>query len=187
MTFGQEWGWGSTPEESKTILNHYLEQGGNFVNTANAYTKGHAETIIGDYFKDSPERRHRTVIATKCFGSMLTGDPNSGGAGRKAIVAACEESLRRLHTDYIDLYWMHCYDRYTPIEEYAITASAPLIIEATSTIRHARRAASGVAGRAPAPSNGLGCGTPSYTFTPPNVTPSAPAIAASGCPALGLS
>jgi aryl-alcohol dehydrogenase-like predicted oxidoreductase len=117
MTFGQDWGWGSTPEESKTILNYYLDNGGNFVDTANAYTKGHSEQIIGDYFKDSPERRHRTVIATKFFGSMLTGDPNSGGAGRKAIVAACEESLRRLQTDYIDLYWMHCYDRHTPIEE----------------------------------------------------------------------
>jgi aryl-alcohol dehydrogenase-like predicted oxidoreductase len=117
MTFGQEWGWGATPEESIAILNHYLERGGNFVDTANAYTKGHSEKIIGDYFKDSAERRHRTVIATKFFGSMLTGDPNSGGAGRKAVVAACEESLRRLHTDYIDLYWMHCYDRHTPIEE----------------------------------------------------------------------
>jgi aryl-alcohol dehydrogenase-like predicted oxidoreductase len=117
MTFGQEWGWGATPEESTAILNHYLERGGNFVDTANAYTKGHSEKIIGDYFMESPERRHRTVIATKFFGSMLTGDPNSGGAGRKAVVAACEESLRRLHTDYIDLYWMHCYDRHTPIDE----------------------------------------------------------------------
>jgi aryl-alcohol dehydrogenase-like predicted oxidoreductase len=54
---------------------------------------------------------------TAVFGSMLTGDPNSGGAGRKTVVAACEESLRRLQTDYIDLYWMHCYDRHTPIEE----------------------------------------------------------------------
>lgn len=117
MTFGPDWGWGSTPEESKTILNRYLEKGGNFVDTANAYTKGHSEKIIGDYFKEFPERRHRTVIATKFFGSMLTGDPNSGGTGRKAVVAACEESLRRLQTDYIDLYWMHCYDRHTPIEE----------------------------------------------------------------------
>jgi aryl-alcohol dehydrogenase-like predicted oxidoreductase len=79
--------------------------------------KGHSEKIIGDYFRESPGRHHRTVIATKCLGSMLTGDPNSGGAGRKAVVAACEESLRRLQTDYIDLYWMHCYDRHTPIEE----------------------------------------------------------------------
>jgi aryl-alcohol dehydrogenase-like predicted oxidoreductase len=57
------------------------------------------------------------VIGTKFFGSMLTGDPNSGGAGRKALVAACEQSLRRLRTDYIDLYWMHCWDTQTPIEE----------------------------------------------------------------------
>ena len=117
MTFGQDWGWGSTPEDSTKILDRYRELGGNFLDTANVYTKGHAEKIIGDYFGKATGKRNRTVIATKFFGSMLSGDPNSGGAGRKAIIAACEESLRRLQTDYIDLYWMHCWDRNTPIEE----------------------------------------------------------------------
>jgi aryl-alcohol dehydrogenase-like predicted oxidoreductase len=117
MTFGQEWGWGSSPEESTGILDRYLELGGNFIDTANVYTKGHAEQIIGDQLGRVTSRRQRTVIATKFFGTMLNGDPNSGGAGRKAIAAACEESLRRLQTDYIDLYWMHCWDRNTPIAE----------------------------------------------------------------------
>jgi aryl-alcohol dehydrogenase-like predicted oxidoreductase len=117
MTFGQEWGWGSTPEDSSKIFDRYFELGGNFIDTANVYTKGHSEKIIGDHLKDSPSKRQRTVIATKFFGSMLNGDPNSGGAGRKGLIAACEESLRRLQTDYIDLYWMHCWDPHTPIEE----------------------------------------------------------------------
>lgn len=117
MTFGQDWGWGSTPEDSNRILDRYVELGGNFIDTANVYTKGHSEKIIGDHLKDSPSKRDRLVIATKFFGSMLTGDPNSGGTGRKALTAACEESLRRLRTDYIDLYWMHCWDRHTPIDE----------------------------------------------------------------------
>ncbi len=117
MTFGEDWGWGSSPAEATQVLDRYLDLGGNFIDTANVYTKGHAEKIIGDRLGKVTSRRSRTVIASKFFGSMLSGDPNSGGAGRKAIVAACEESLRRLQTDYIDLYWMHCWDRHTPIEE----------------------------------------------------------------------
>ncbi len=117
MTFGKDWGWGSTPEDSDRIFDRYCELGGNFLDTANVYTKGHSEKIIGDHLKDSPSKRDRLVIATKFFGSMLTGDPNSGGAGRKALIAACEQSLRRLQTDYIDLYWMHCWDPHTPIQE----------------------------------------------------------------------
>lgn len=117
MTFGQEWGWGASVEESVRILDRYVDHGGNFIDTANVYTKGHSEKIIGDHLRPSPAKRQRLVIATKFFGSMLTGDPNSGGAGRKALVAACEQSLRRLQTDYIDLYWMHCWDVHTPIEE----------------------------------------------------------------------
>lgn len=117
MTFGQDWGWGSSPEDSARILDRYLDLGGNFIDTANLYTKGHSEKILGDQLGKVRSKRQRTVIATKFFGSMLTGDPNSGGAGRKALAAACEESLRRLQTDYIDLYWMHCWDTRTPIEE----------------------------------------------------------------------
>ncbi|MFB6675080.1 aldo/keto reductase [Streptomyces sp. NPDC056390] len=117
MTFGEEWGWGADPETSHKIVDRFLEAGGNFIDTANAYTKGHSEKIVGDYFAARKGRRDRTVLATKFFSGMFPGDPNSGGAGRKAILGQIEESLRRLQTDYIDLYWMHAWDAFTPIEE----------------------------------------------------------------------
>ena len=117
MTFGEEWGWGSSVEDSEQIMDRYLELGGNFIDTANGYTKGHSEKIIGDHIGRHPSKRARTVIATKFFTNMYQGDPNGGGTSRKSLTAACEQSLRRLQTDYIDLYWMHCWDRFTPIEE----------------------------------------------------------------------
>jgi aryl-alcohol dehydrogenase-like predicted oxidoreductase len=117
MTFGEDWGWGSSVEDSVRMLNRYVQLGGNFVDTANMYTFGHSESIVGDYLAADRSRRQELVIATKFFGSMQAGNPNAGGAGRKNIVWACEQSLRRLKTDYIDLYWMHCWDYQTPIEE----------------------------------------------------------------------
>jgi aryl-alcohol dehydrogenase-like predicted oxidoreductase len=117
MTFGEDWGWGSSPAESEVILAEYLERGGNFIDTANIYTLGHSEKIIGDFFAARKDRRHRSVIATKFVGNLHVGDPNGGGAGRKAMVEQCEASLRRLQTDYIDLYWIHNWDSKTPIEE----------------------------------------------------------------------
>jgi aryl-alcohol dehydrogenase-like predicted oxidoreductase len=117
MTFGEEWGWGASVTESHAILARFLERGGNFIDTANGYTRGHSETIVGDYFAQDRSRRARVVIATKFFTNMFSRDPNGGGASRKSVMAACEESLRRLKTDYIDLYWMHAWDRFTPIEE----------------------------------------------------------------------
>src|SRR5580698_3289504 len=117
MTFGEDWGWGSSVEDSQRILDRFIDLGGNFIDTANGYTKGHSEKIIGDHVGRHPARRDRLVIATKFFTNMYQGDPNAGGASRKSLVAACEQSLRRLQTDYIDLYWMHCHDANTPIEE----------------------------------------------------------------------
>ena len=117
MTFGEDWGWGSSVAESEAIMSRYMDRGGNFIDTANVYTKGHSEKIIGDYIGRDAIRRDRVVIATKFFGNLYPGDPNGGGAGRKTIVESCEQSLRRLQTGYIDLYWMHCWDRYTPVEE----------------------------------------------------------------------
>jgi len=117
MTFGQEWGWGSTEQESDAILDRYLDRGGNFLDTANVYTFGHSEKIIGDHVGRVPSKRDRAVIATKFYANLSPGDPNGGGAGRKSLMAACHQSLRRLQTDYIDLYWMHAWDRNTPIEE----------------------------------------------------------------------
>ncbi len=117
MTFGKEWGWGSEPEEAKRILDAYVDRGGNFIDTANGYTKGHSEAIIGEHLAPDRKKRDRIVIATKFVSNLFPGDPNGGGSNRKAIIAQCEESLRRLRTDYIDLYWLHAWDRSTPIEE----------------------------------------------------------------------
>ena len=117
MTFGEDWQWGSSVAESEAIMSRFIERGGNFIDTANVYTKGHAEKIIGDFIGRDRGRRDRVVVATKFFGNLYPGDPNGGGAGRKTIVSSCEQSLRRLQTDYIDLYWMHCWDRFTPVEE----------------------------------------------------------------------
>jgi aryl-alcohol dehydrogenase-like predicted oxidoreductase len=121
MTFGEDLGWGSTVEESQKILDRYLELGGNFIDTANFYTKSHSEKIIGDHVGRHPARRDRLVIATKFSGNLYPGDPNGGGSGRKSIIAACENSLRRLQTDYIDLYWLHNWDVHTPMEETMAT------------------------------------------------------------------
>jgi aryl-alcohol dehydrogenase-like predicted oxidoreductase len=118
MTFGQDIpGFGISVEDSEAILERYLAQGGNFIDTANAYSRGHSEKIIGDFFRKGRFQRDRAVIATKFFTNLFAGDPNGGGGGRKAIIAQCEESLRRLQTDYIDLYYLHNWDRFTPIDE----------------------------------------------------------------------
>jgi aryl-alcohol dehydrogenase-like predicted oxidoreductase len=117
MTFGEDLGWGSSVEESQRIIDRYTELGGNFIDTANFYTRSHSEKIIGDHIGRHAARRDRLVIATKFSGNLYPGDPNGGGSGRKSLISACENSLRRLQTDYIDLYWLHIWDTNTPIEE----------------------------------------------------------------------
>jgi aryl-alcohol dehydrogenase-like predicted oxidoreductase len=118
MTFGEDPGAaGTSVEESEKILETYLDRGGNFIDTANFYTNGHSEKILGDWFAAHPGRREHVVVASKFFGNMFPGDPNGGGAGRGAIIAQLHETLRRLNTDYLDLYWLHNWDRHTPIEE----------------------------------------------------------------------
>jgi len=117
MTFGEDLGWGSSVEESQKIIDRFVELGGNFIDTANFYTRSHSEKIIGDHVGRHSAKRDRLVIATKFSGNLYPGDPNGGGSGRKAIVSAAENSLRRLQTDYIDLYWLHCWDTNTPIDE----------------------------------------------------------------------
>ena len=117
MTFGEDHGWGASPEESTNVLAAYLDHGGNSIDTANLYTNGHAEKILGDFFAAHPERRDRVVLGTKFFANLHAGDPNGGGVGRKGILHQLEDSLRRLHTDYVDVYWVHNYDPVTPMEE----------------------------------------------------------------------
>jgi aryl-alcohol dehydrogenase-like predicted oxidoreductase len=116
MTFGQKT-WGTTPEESWRLLDRYIDLGGNFVDTANTYARGWSEKMIGDHLVTQPRKRAKLVLATKFVANLFPGDPNAGGAGRKAIIAQLEESLRRLQTDHVDLYWIHAWDRLTPIEE----------------------------------------------------------------------
>jgi aryl-alcohol dehydrogenase-like predicted oxidoreductase len=117
MTFGEDNGWGCSPAEAEAIMTEYLDRGGNSIDTANIYTNGHSEKIIGDFLAARPGLRDRIVLGTKFFGNLFPGDPNGGGAGRKAIVHQLEESLRRLQTDFVDVYWVHNWDRTAPIEE----------------------------------------------------------------------
>ncbi|WP_066898326.1 aldo/keto reductase [Mycolicibacterium houstonense] len=118
MTFGEDPGAaGTTVEESERILAAYLDRGGNFIDTANFYTNGHSERILGDFFARSQGRRERVVLASKFFSNLFPGDPNGGGAGRSSIIAQLHETLRRMQTDYLDVYWLHNWDRHTPIEE----------------------------------------------------------------------
>jgi aryl-alcohol dehydrogenase-like predicted oxidoreductase len=117
MTFGDDTGIGVDVAASEEILSAYLERGGNFVDTANFYSNGHSEKIIGDYFARRPGARDRVVLASKFFCNLHPGDPNGGGAGRKAILDQLHDTLRRLQTDYLDLYWLHNHDPFTPVEE----------------------------------------------------------------------
>jgi aryl-alcohol dehydrogenase-like predicted oxidoreductase len=116
MTFGTEWGWGSPEEAARTIFRRYLEAGGNFVDTANGYTNGRSEQLVGQFIREAG-CRDRVVLATKFTFNTEPGNPNAGGNGRKNIFRALEDSLRRLHTDYVDLYWLHAWDTMTPVEE----------------------------------------------------------------------
>jgi aryl-alcohol dehydrogenase-like predicted oxidoreductase len=120
MTFGTEWGWGSPKDTAFRLLARFFEAGGNFIDTADGYTGGTSEKLIGAYFS-THGGRDRAVVATKFSFSATAGDPNSGGNGRKNIYRALEGSLRRLGTDYVDLYWMHAWDGLTPVEEVLST------------------------------------------------------------------
>jgi aryl-alcohol dehydrogenase-like predicted oxidoreductase len=114
MTFGEDWGWGSGKDTSRQILDAFFEAGGNFIDTANIYTNGTSETLLGEFLKG---RRERTVLATKYTNAMPGDDPNAGGNQRKNMMQSVEASLKRLRTDYIDLYWLHIWDRITPLDE----------------------------------------------------------------------
>lgn len=116
MTFGTEWGFGCGEAESRELFQRYRAAGGNFIDTADIYTGGTSERLLGKFIKELG-CRDEVVLATKFTLGGRTGDPNSAGNGRKSILRAVEGSLGRLQTDYIDLYWMHSWDGLTPIEE----------------------------------------------------------------------
>jgi aryl-alcohol dehydrogenase-like predicted oxidoreductase len=120
MTFGTEWGWGSEEATARAIFNRYLEAGGNVLDTADGYTNGKSEELVGKFIQEGG-LRDRVVLATKFTFNAETGNPNAGGNGRKNIYRALHGSLRRLKTDYTDLYWLHAWDTVTPVEEVVST------------------------------------------------------------------
>src|ERR1700754_3001787 len=113
MTFGESWGWGASRDEAARILHRYAEAGGNFVDTANNYTGGESERIVGELLAGD---RERWVLATKYVLNTNAADPNAGGAQRKNLVQSLDASLRRLRTDYVDVLWVHIWDPVTPVE-----------------------------------------------------------------------
>lgn len=116
MTFGDDWGWGADESRSRALFDAYVESGGNFFDTADLYTGGRSEELLGKFIEERG-MRDAAVIATKFSYSAEPGNPNAGGNGRKNIMRAVEGSLRRLGTDHIDLYILHTWDRVTPAEE----------------------------------------------------------------------
>ena len=114
MTFGEDWGWGASFDECKTIYEAFRAQGGNFIDTANIYTNGTSEKYVGELIASE---REAIVVATKYSNGTPTGDPNGAGNHRKRMVQSVEASLKRLTTDYIDLLWVHSWDFTTPPEE----------------------------------------------------------------------
>jgi len=117
-TFGDKWGenWSIDKSTAKDILKRFFEAGGNFIDTADTYHEGQSEEITGALMRELIPRDF-LVLSTKFTFGMRPGDPNGGGNGRKHMIEAVENSLRRLQTDYIDLYWMHNWDTMTPAEE----------------------------------------------------------------------
>ena len=115
MTYGNK-GWGSADDVSEDIFNAYLDAGGNFIDTADVYSGGRSEELVGQLIAGRGAR-DRVVLATKFGFNAQRGNPHAGGNGRKQIYRALEGSLKRLGTDYVDLYWLHVYDMVTPVEE----------------------------------------------------------------------
>src|SRR5580700_2051141 len=114
MTFGDDWGWGSAKDEARKVYDAFREAGGNFIDTANLYTNGTSESFLGEFMAG---HRQSVVLATKYTNAFPGTDPNAAGNQRKNMMQAVEASLKRLKTDYIDLYWVHIWDQITPVEE----------------------------------------------------------------------
>jgi aryl-alcohol dehydrogenase-like predicted oxidoreductase len=114
MTFGEDWGWGSAADEAGRIYRSFRDAGGNFIDTANVYTNGSSERLLGEFMEG---HRQEIVLATKYANAAPGTDPNAAGNHRKSIMQALEASLKRLRTDYIDLYWLHIWDKITPVDE----------------------------------------------------------------------
>ncbi len=114
MGFGKEWGWGADKETSFKIMETYTNAGGNFLDTANRYTEGTSEKIVGEFIKSN---RDHYVLATKYTLHDNQTNVNASGNNRKNMMRSVEESLKRLNTDFIDLFYLHIWDNLTPIDE----------------------------------------------------------------------
>ncbi len=114
MTFGSDWGWGADASESRRMFDAYVERGGNFIDTANFYTNGSSEKLVGQFVAG---KRESVVLATKYSLNTQPGNPNAGGNHRRNMVRSVEASLQRLGTDYIDLLYLHIWDNLTPFDE----------------------------------------------------------------------
>src|SRR5262245_35423251 len=120
MTFATAWDCGNEAKVAGDLQHRYIAAGGNIPDTADGYTNGKSEEICGRLIRER-SLRDRIVLATKFTFNVEPGNPNAGGNGRKNAFRAIETSLRRLQTDYIDLYWMHIWDGTTPVEEVMAT------------------------------------------------------------------
>lgn len=114
MTFGTESGYGADKAECDRQFSLYRDLGGNFVDTANLYTNGTSETFLGEFMQG---HRHELVLATKYSLKGGGKGPNAAGNSRKSMMEAIEGSLKRLRTDYIDLFYLHAWDFLTPVDE----------------------------------------------------------------------
>jgi aryl-alcohol dehydrogenase-like predicted oxidoreductase len=120
MTFGEDLGWGASKDESRRIYDTFMEAGGNFIDTANIYTNGTSERFLGDFIGSDREQvvlASKYTFATKPTNTHRPVDVNNAGNQRKNMLQSVEASLKRLKTDYLDLYWMHGWDTLTPVEE----------------------------------------------------------------------
>ena len=116
MTFGTEWNWGTEEATARRLFDIYVNAGGNFIDTADLYTEGTSERWLGKFVAESG-LRDKIVLATKYSYNGEAGNPNAGGNHRKNLMRALDASLARLGTDYIDLYYVHTWDRMTPVDE----------------------------------------------------------------------
>ncbi len=118
MTFGNDWGWGAEKDEAQKIFDYYLNEGGNFIDTANIYSNGGTEKMLGEFIQSE---RDSLVLATKftlkdTFENPPI-DPNLSGSHKKNMMRSVEASLKRINTDFIDILWVHAWDEFTAPQE----------------------------------------------------------------------
>ncbi|MEU7580056.1 aldo/keto reductase [Streptomyces sp. NPDC041068] len=119
VNFGTRWGGGTPPDEARRILDRFAEAGGTFIDTADGYQDGEAETLLGDFL--GPRRDHFALATKYSYGAGTAGSIQTTGNARTNLVRSLDGSLRRLRTDRIDLYWVHFPDTVTPVDEIVMT------------------------------------------------------------------